>query len=205
MGFRNWKIAVVLLFGTLIIFSLYIFRRNHLLVEEELTQAKDIAERIAQLQEPMPEKTKLNEDEKLAINKNQESNEDGKVTKPGKDEATAENGCMTYVPGSHRHGIFPVGHDPERPVHHIPLTGDLGLPEAVACPVGAGAVIFHHGCTLHASADNQTDTWRRALIFHFSATSHRDHLLRRRALTSAIIWPQSMASRFRNGLIFKER
>ena len=32
------------------------------------------------------------------------------------DEATAENGCMRYVPGSHRHGVFPVTPDPERPV-----------------------------------------------------------------------------------------
>lgn len=95
------------------------------------------------------------------------------------DEATEENGCMTYVPGSHRHGIFPVTPDPERPVHHVPDTGDLDLPDAVACPVPAGSVIFHHGCTLHASADNHTDTWRKALILHFAtsdAASQRPEL-----------------------------
>jgi len=86
------------------------------------------------------------------------------------DEATLENGCMTYVPGSHKHGVFPIGHDPERPVHHVPDTGDLDLPEPVHCPVPAGSVIFHHGCALHASADNQTDTWRKALIMHFSTS-----------------------------------
>lgn len=99
------------------------------------------------------------------------------------DPATEENGCMTYVPGSHRHGIFPVGHDPERPVHHIPLTGDVELPKAVACPVRAGAVIFHHGCTLHASADNRTDTWRRALIFHYAAA---DALSERESLNQEV-------------------
>lgn len=95
------------------------------------------------------------------------------------DEATLENGCMTYVPGSHKHGIFPITPDPERPVHHIPDTGDLELPEAVHCPVPAGSVIFHHGCTLHASADNDTDTWRKALILHFAtadAMSRKDDL-----------------------------
>ncbi len=86
------------------------------------------------------------------------------------DEATLENGCMTYVPGSHKHGVFSIGHDPERPVHHVPDTGDLDLPEPVHCPVPAGSVIFHHGCALHASADNQTDTWRKALIMHFSTS-----------------------------------
>ena len=99
------------------------------------------------------------------------------------DPATVENGCMTYVPGSHTHGIFPVDHDPERPVHHIPLTGEVGLPEAVACPVGAGSVIFHHGCTLHASADNRTDTWRRALIYHYAAA---DALSERESLNQEI-------------------
>ena len=84
------------------------------------------------------------------------------------DEATEANGCMQYVPGSHQHGVFPVDHDPQCPVHHVPQTGDLWLPPAVTCPVPAGSVIFHHGCTLHTSADNNTDIWRKALIFHFA-------------------------------------
>ena len=84
------------------------------------------------------------------------------------DAATTENGCMCYVPGSHRHGVFPIDKDPERPVHHVPDTGDLALPDPVRCPVAAGSVIFHHGCTLHFSDDNRTDTWRKAVIFHYA-------------------------------------
>ena len=55
----------------------------------------------------------------------------------------------------------------------------LDLPDPVPCPVPAGSVIFHHGCCLHASADNDTDTWRKALILHFStseASSRRPEL-----------------------------
>jgi ectoine hydroxylase-related dioxygenase (phytanoyl-CoA dioxygenase family) len=89
------------------------------------------------------------------------------------DEATADNGCMTYVPGSHRHGIFEITPDPDRPVHHVPHTAGLQLADAVPCPVPAGSVIFHHGCTLHASADNHTDTWRKALIMHFATSESR--------------------------------
>lgn len=89
------------------------------------------------------------------------------------DDATLDNGCMHYVPGSHRHGIFAVDADPERPVHHVPRTGDLDLPSPVACPVPAGSVIFHHGCALHASAANHSDTWRRAIIFHYATTDAR--------------------------------
>ena len=86
---------------------------------------------------------------------------------------------MRYVPGSHQHGVFEVGVDPDRPIHHVPLTGDIALPAEVLCPVPAGSVIFHHGCTLHRSGINQTQTWRRAVIFHFAtaaARSERDEL-----------------------------
>ncbi len=89
------------------------------------------------------------------------------------DNATLENGCMCYVPFSHRHGVFPVGQDPERPVHHIPDTGDIELPAPVPCPVPAGSVIFHHGCTLHQSAENKSKTWRKAIIFHYATSDAR--------------------------------
>jgi phytanoyl-CoA hydroxylase len=95
------------------------------------------------------------------------------------DEATENNGCMNYVPTSHKHGIFEIETDPDRPVHHIPKTNGLTLPEAVPCPVPAGSIIFHHGCTLHNSADNNTNTWRKALILHFAtsdAKSEREQL-----------------------------
>ncbi len=87
------------------------------------------------------------------------------------DNATVENGCMCYVPGSHKHGIFGVTKDPLRPVHHVPDTRGIPIRETVQCPVSAGSVIFHHGCTLHNSEVNQTQTWRKAVIFHYS-TSH---------------------------------
>ena len=95
------------------------------------------------------------------------------------DGATDTNGCMCYVPGSHAHGVFDIASDPDRPVHHLPDTKDLDLPDPVSCPVPAGSVIFHHGCTLHHSATNHTDTWRKALILHYAtsdAYSEREKL-----------------------------
>ncbi len=89
------------------------------------------------------------------------------------DDATVENGCMCYVPGSHKYGIFDIASDPERPVHHIPNTKGIALREPARCPVPAGSVIFHHGCTLHTSDVNRTDTWRKALIFHYSTSEAR--------------------------------
>jgi len=89
------------------------------------------------------------------------------------DAATEANGCMRYVPGSHRYGILDVDHDPSRPVHHIPRTNGLQLRPEVLCPVPAGSVIFHHGCTLHRSGINSTETWRRAVVFHFATAESR--------------------------------
>ena len=100
--------------------------------------------------------------------------EDGLITAwVARDDSTVDNGCMCYVPGSHKHGVFPVGKDPDRPVHHIPQTGDLALADHVSCPVSAGSVIFHHGCTLHHSDENRSDRWRKAIIFHYSTADAR--------------------------------
>ena len=84
------------------------------------------------------------------------------------DDATTSNGCMHYIPESHQHGLFPIEADPERPVHHIPKTNHINLPTSRACPVTAGSVIFHHGCTLHFSETNHSHDWRRAIIFHYT-------------------------------------
>ena len=95
------------------------------------------------------------------------------------DDATLDNGCMCYVPGSHKHGIFPITQDPDRPVHHIPDVGDLDFPDPVPVAVPAGSAIFHHGCTLHHSDENRSDRWRKAIIFHYStsdAKSEREEL-----------------------------
>jgi len=92
------------------------------------------------------------------------------------DAASIDNGCMRYVPGSHRHGILEMEHEANRPVHHRPKIAGLNLKEEVACPVPRGSVIFHHGLTLHRSGINQTNTWRRAVIFHYAASDARSEI-----------------------------
>jgi ectoine hydroxylase-related dioxygenase (phytanoyl-CoA dioxygenase family) len=92
------------------------------------------------------------------------------------DDATLENGCMRYVPGSHRYGILEMEPDPQRPVHHVPKTMGLTLRDEVTCPVPKGSVIFHHGLTLHRSTVNQTQTWRKALILHFATSDARSEI-----------------------------
>jgi len=80
------------------------------------------------------------------------------------DDATEENGCMHYFPGSHLRGL--VSHEaiPDTP-HLVPPNLDLN--QSVGVPMRAGGCAFHHSQTLHHSYSNQSDRWRRAYICHF--------------------------------------
>ncbi|MCS6860175.1 MAG: phytanoyl-CoA dioxygenase family protein [Abditibacteriales bacterium] len=80
------------------------------------------------------------------------------------DDATVENGCMHYMPGTHRWGVVEHEHVPGTP-HLVPKGYDPA--KAVAVPIKAGGVIFHHSCTLHHSPANNTPHWRRAFVCHF--------------------------------------
>src|SRR5690349_18349018 len=82
----------------------------------------------------------------------------------GLDDATIENGCLQYIPGSHRWGLLP------KPV----IAGELGgivdflnedqkkqFEQAQYAPVKAGEAIFHHPLTLHGSGANKSSKPRR--------------------------------------------
>jgi phytanoyl-CoA hydroxylase len=80
------------------------------------------------------------------------------------DDATIDNGCLWFVPGSHRR--------PVRPHRSAGRGGgalecDASESEGQPVPLGAGSCTFHHGGTLHYSRGNATSERRRALIVNF--------------------------------------
>jgi hypothetical protein len=92
------------------------------------------------------------------------------------DDATEENGCVQYIPGSHKWGLLP------KPV----IAGDFaGIKEYLneeqleafyhpqPAPVKAGEAIFHHPLTLHGSGENKTDRPRRAFVINVIADGVR--------------------------------
>jgi phytanoyl-CoA hydroxylase len=84
------------------------------------------------------------------------------------DPATRDNGCLHYLPGSHRHT------SPDRTVS---ISDDVGAlfalyPELAssrprAVEVAAGGAIVHNGLTVHGAGANMTERWRRAMTCQY--------------------------------------
>ena len=82
-------------------------------------------------------------------------------------EATLENGCMQFVPGSHKLDVLPhqsIGGDPR--VHGLELLEESWrhVNDPVACPLPPGGCTIHGGYMLHYAGPNKSDQPRRALI-----------------------------------------
>jgi len=83
-------------------------------------------------------------------------------------QATIENGCMWFIPGSHRQDVQPhhsIGHDVR--VHGLEMDELPDMERAVACPIPAGGCTIHHNRTMHYAGANKSDVPRRALILGF--------------------------------------
>lgn len=87
----------------------------------------------------------------------------------GLDDATKDNGCIHYVPGSHRWDLLPI----------TGLAGDMTaiknvlspsqweqFNQPVAVELQAGECVFHHPLTVHGSFANTTAQPRRALVLN---------------------------------------
>lgn len=79
------------------------------------------------------------------------------------DEATLENGCLYYVPGSHKAEKYDnvgIGRELGALFDVYPEWGKV---PAVPCPVPAGGALFHNGLTFHGAGANMTPGTRRAM------------------------------------------
>jgi phytanoyl-CoA hydroxylase len=79
------------------------------------------------------------------------------------DDATLENGCLFYVPGSQRLADFrnaAIGENLADLFNIYPAFKDMGT---VSTPVKAGGCVFHNGLTAHGAGANMTNGRRRAM------------------------------------------
>jgi ectoine hydroxylase-related dioxygenase (phytanoyl-CoA dioxygenase family) len=81
--------------------------------------------------------------------------------------ATLDNGCMHFIPGSHRAEVRPhhtINNDPR--IHGLEVD-ELDDSTAVACPIPTGGATIHPSRTFHYAGPNTTDAPRRAYILGF--------------------------------------
>ncbi len=74
------------------------------------------------------------------------------------DDATEENGCLKFLPGTHRNGH--LEHITQNCSPHLP-TDRYRIQDAVSCPARAGDVVVFSIYTVHGSEINRTNRWRR--------------------------------------------
>src|SRR3954466_761960 len=88
--------------------------------------------------------------------------------------ATTGNGCMRFVPGSHRSKVVP--HVDSFAPDNLLTRGqeiavDVDEANAVEACLRAGQVSFHHGHMFHASGPNQTNERRLGVAIRYVAPS----------------------------------
>lgn len=83
------------------------------------------------------------------------------------DDMTQENGCLLFIPGSHK---GPIYDHHQNDVFVGGITDPNFRPDnAVPIEVKAGGITIHHTRTLHGSAPNLSGQSRRLLLLQYSA------------------------------------
>jgi hypothetical protein len=84
------------------------------------------------------------------------------------EDVNGENGCMCFVPGSHRMEVLRHRNlDGDPRLHLLEVDVPVDTSSAVEVPLRVGGATFHHPRTLHSTAANRTDRPRRAFANEF--------------------------------------
>jgi ectoine hydroxylase len=78
------------------------------------------------------------------------------------DDATADNGALRVLPGSHRHG--PARRDPNDPTGFLADEASLDVEHEMTLELPAGSVVFFGAFLVHRSSPNRSSSHRRALL-----------------------------------------
>ena len=86
----------------------------------------------------------------------------------GLDDSTRENGCVRYVPGSHRWNLLPItGLAGDMDAIRTVLSHEqLEIFKPVAIELNQGEASFHHPLMVHGSYENRTKSPRRAAVIN---------------------------------------
>jgi len=79
------------------------------------------------------------------------------------DDATLANGCMWYIPGSHKGARFENVGIGQNQTDLFKVYPEWRQVESVGCPCPAGSAVFHNGLVAHGAGANMTNRPRRAM------------------------------------------
>jgi hypothetical protein len=84
-------------------------------------------------------------------------------------ESTVDNGAMAYIPRSHLLGLLPHRlHGSTKGANTIECYDGFDAQTAAVRPIPAGAMIIHHGLTVHGAFGNKTESSRLAYILQYT-------------------------------------
>ena len=86
----------------------------------------------------------------------------------GLDDSTTENGCVHYVPGSHRWNLLPVTGlaNDMHSIRSVLTEEQKSQFKPVAIELKAGECSFHHPLMVHGSFANRSDRPRRGAVIN---------------------------------------
>lgn len=79
------------------------------------------------------------------------------------DDVTLENGCMWFIPGTHKTATFDNANIGPNMGDLFKVYPDWKKQKAVPIPMKAGSCSFHNGIVAHGAGANMTPGWRRAM------------------------------------------
>jgi ectoine hydroxylase-related dioxygenase (phytanoyl-CoA dioxygenase family) len=86
----------------------------------------------------------------------------------GLDDSTRENGCVHYIPGSHKWNLLPrtsFANDMNAILDNL-SSAQVDQFQPVSIELKAGECAFHHPLMVHGSYENRTDRPRRAVVLN---------------------------------------
>lgn len=89
------------------------------------------------------------------------------------DDATAVNGCLRIIRGSHRRGCLPGTADGSQLGGFFTDPPCIDESRQVPLEVPAGSLVFFSPHAVHGSLPNRSDAPRRALIVTYQPAGHR--------------------------------
>src|SRR4029079_7291401 len=86
----------------------------------------------------------------------------------GRDAVNEENGCLQYIPGSHRWDLLPITGLAGQmdAIEQVLTPAQRAAVTPVAVPVKRGEAVFHHPLTVHGSSENRSDRPRRGAVIN---------------------------------------